>query len=132
MEELQLANYLRTHRKKAGLSQIEIARLLGYENQGAVCHHERFQSMPSLLTALSYEIVFQAPISELFAGLRDSAEQLVEDRISQLASELEQRSGKASEPQSSRGSLSGCTDASTQPAILQPFHEAHLGSRYSA
>ncbi len=84
---------LRTHRKRAGLSQRELARLLGYTDEGAVSRHEQSQSLPPLLIALCYEIIFQVPVAVLFSGLHGSAQEVVEGRLSELERELGQRSG---------------------------------------
>lgn len=89
-----MANYLRTHRKKAGLSQRELSIILGYGQEGSVCRHERFQTMPSLQAALSYEIIFGVPVSEIFVGLRDTISVTVEQRLTVLEDNLGQRSGK--------------------------------------
>ena len=94
IEEQRLTNYLRTHRKKTGLSQRDVARVLGYDDEGPVSRHERFHSTPPLLMAISYEIMFKVPVSELFAGLRDFVEATIEERLSELQKELEQGSGK--------------------------------------
>ncbi|MGE0405270.1 MAG: helix-turn-helix transcriptional regulator [Candidatus Korobacteraceae bacterium] len=92
--ERRLANYLRTHRKRAGLSQRDLAILLGYPNEGAVSRQERFRSVPPLLVALSYEVLFQAPVADLFAGLREAVEQLVEARLQDFEQTLQQRHGR--------------------------------------
>jgi transcriptional regulator with XRE-family HTH domain len=90
----RLVNYLRTHRKKTGLSQRDLGRILGYGDEGPVSRHEQFHALPPLLIALGYEIVFQVPIAEIFAGLRDAVEQNIEKRLSELEQELQQSSGR--------------------------------------
>jgi DNA-binding XRE family transcriptional regulator len=67
-----LSNYLRAHRRKTGLTQHDLARVLGYVNRDAISRHERLESMPSLLLALSYEVLYRVPVSEIFAGLKRS------------------------------------------------------------
>lgn len=64
-----LHNYLRTYRKHAGLSQSEVAFLLGCRDGSRVCRHERFRRRPSLEVAMAYEALFQVSVRELFAGL---------------------------------------------------------------
>lgn len=90
----RLTNYLRTHRKKTGLSQRDLGRILGYQDEGPISRHERFHAQPPLLIALGYEIVFRIPISEIFAGLRDAVEQDIEERLSELERGLQETSGK--------------------------------------
>ena len=91
----RIPNYLRTHRRKVGLTQRDLARVLGYENdQGTVSRHERFHSTPPLEIAIGYEIVFRVPVSEIFAGLRDEIEEGIEGRLADLEEGLGQRSGR--------------------------------------
>jgi DNA-binding XRE family transcriptional regulator len=86
-----VANRIYAHRRQASLTQSELAMLIGYVDEGAVAHHERFSSLPPFLIALAYEIIFQVPVSELFFGLRDAVEPVVEERISDFKKSLEQR-----------------------------------------
>jgi hypothetical protein len=84
-----LVNYLRVHRRKAGLSQSEVGRILGYGNQtSAVSHHELFESIPPFLMALGYEILFKEPAGKLFPGLKLTLEAGIEQRIAELEREL--------------------------------------------
>ncbi len=92
--EKPLANYLRTHRKTSALSQHELGVILGYGYEGPISRHERFQSIPPLRIAIAYEIVFGAPVSEIFAGLRETMEQVIEYRIVELEGSLGQRSAR--------------------------------------
>jgi len=66
---LTLANCLRSHRRRVGLSQEELGRLLGYHDETAVAKHERFKTMPPFLTALGYEVIFGVSVSALFPGI---------------------------------------------------------------
>jgi transcriptional regulator with XRE-family HTH domain len=68
MSPRQLPNYLRSQRKRLALSQSEMAFLLGTQSETKVCRYERFIREPSLEAALAYEVIFQRPIKELFAG----------------------------------------------------------------
>jgi DNA-binding XRE family transcriptional regulator len=87
-------NRIFVHRRKTSLTQRELAMLIGYVEEGAVARHERFNSLPPLLIALAYEIIFQVPVSELFFGLRETVEQVVEERISDLKKSLEERDAR--------------------------------------
>ena len=68
--------------------------LIGYVDEGAVARHERFCSLPPFLIALAYEVIFQAPVGEIFFSLRDTVEQVVEERISDFKNSLEQRDAR--------------------------------------
>lgn len=80
MSPRQLPNYLRSQRKRLALSQSEMAFLLGAQSDTKVCRYERFVREPSLETALAYEVIFQKPIKELFAGRYREIEKQVADR----------------------------------------------------
>lgn len=85
---------LRTLRIRSGLSQREIAELLGFRSDAAAFRHERAKSIPDLRTAMAYEILFGVPISSQFPGLFREIEPLVERRISQLKRRLEDQLGR--------------------------------------
>jgi transcriptional regulator with XRE-family HTH domain len=84
MASPQLPNYLRTHRKRLGLSQDEVAYLLGAESGAKTSRYERFAREPGFRTALACEAVFQRPIRELFAGLYEQIEREVAARAKKL------------------------------------------------
>jgi transcriptional regulator with XRE-family HTH domain len=78
-----LSNYLRSNRKKAALSQEEVAFLLGGIGQSKASRISRYESCsrePSLSTALAYEMIYGKPVQELFAGLYEQVEQKVARR----------------------------------------------------
>lgn len=89
--ENRLVNYVRARRKKAGLSERELALILGYHNEGVVSRHELFRSIPPLLTALGYEVIFQTSISELFPGLRETVENAIERSLAEFESALREQ-----------------------------------------
>lgn len=64
-----LPNYLRAHRNRLALSQIEMAKLLGFENGTAVCRYENFVREPGLRTVLAMEIIFESHAQQIFAGV---------------------------------------------------------------
>ena len=68
MPKSPFPNYLRTFRKRSGLSQDEVAFLLGGENGGMVSRYEQFNRVPSLETACDLEVLFRIPVRDLFAG----------------------------------------------------------------
>ncbi len=87
MSSSPLPNYLRTNRKRLALTQEEVAFLLGFRgmSRGAkVCRDEKFAHEPNLRTALAYEVVYQKPIRELFAGLSERIEREVAGRAKLL------------------------------------------------
>ena len=84
----RLPNYLRTHRKRAGLSQDEVAFLLGCRSGAKVSRYERLARRPSLETAFAYEAVFGVPARELFAGVYEKVEEQIKKRARVLAGKL--------------------------------------------
>ncbi len=91
MQNDKLDNYLRTYRKKLGLTQREVAFLLGCHGPAKISRYERQGSIPSLETLLAYEVIFQKPARELFAGIYDRVERETLRRVRQLVSRLRKR-----------------------------------------
>lgn len=89
--EERLPNYLRAYRKRLGLSQKEIAYLLGCRGGGKVSRYERFVRDPSFETALACEVIFQTPSRDLFAGVHERVERAVSKRAKRLAQLLAKR-----------------------------------------
>ena len=67
-----MASSLRFHRRRSGLTQREVANIICLVNENQVSRHERAVDQPSFLTALAYEILFQAPLSQLFPGVYET------------------------------------------------------------
>jgi transcriptional regulator with XRE-family HTH domain len=80
-----LPNYLRAHRKRAALSQSEVAFLLGTHGGAKVCRYERFVREPSLESALAFEAIFHVPVREIFRGLYRKIEKGVATRAKVLS-----------------------------------------------
>jgi len=83
-------SYLRTHRKKSGLSQRELADILGLVSEWQISLHEQSREIPLLLTAMSYEIVFSIPLSRLFPGIYETLKINIEARLAALEERLQQ------------------------------------------
>jgi transcriptional regulator with XRE-family HTH domain len=89
MKDRELENYLRSHRRKSGLSQRQLGQLLGYDNEVQVSRHERFEAVPPLDSALGYHIVFRVPIAVLFPRIYEDVREAVEMRLGQLEFSLQ-------------------------------------------
>lgn len=89
-----LGNYLRSRRRTTGVTQHEAEIILGYRTRGAVSRHERLESLPPLLIALSYEVLYRVPVSELFAGLTNAVELGVEERLAEFETFLGEQDGR--------------------------------------
>src|SRR5262249_26149549 len=83
-------HYIRMHRKRTGLSQKELAFLLGWpQGEALASRYERFLHEPTLSTALACEFIFQVPLSELFAGMFDDAALLTVAQMRLLEQKLD-------------------------------------------
>ena len=89
-----VGNYVRVHRRRRGLSQRELGILIGYAHGSAVGKHERSNSMPSLVIALAYEVIFDIPVGQIFVGFRSVVAQSVARNLQDLKADLASSSGK--------------------------------------
>lgn len=83
-----LQSYLRTYRKRSGFSQDELAFLLGNQSGTKVSRYERLARQPSLRTVFAYEVIFGAPVRNLFAGFYRKVEKTTVARGRLLAKKL--------------------------------------------
>jgi transcriptional regulator with XRE-family HTH domain len=110
MKPPRLENYLRTNRKQSGLTQQEVAFLLGCENSAQVSRYEKRHRLPPLETALACEEVFGIPIAELFAGMRLSVKKDIAKRRLELMSKLQAKALTGSAAQMNAYKLSRLAD----------------------
>jgi transcriptional regulator with XRE-family HTH domain len=90
----RLVHYLRNERRRLGLTQADIAALLGVRWKTRVSRYEREPSLPPLDAALAYEGIYGRPISEIFSG----ASAKVRAGIRERAQNLLQKSRDAASP----------------------------------
>lgn len=81
----KLPNYLKTHRKRTGFSQDEVAFLVGTSGGAKVSRYERARRLPSLETAFAYQALFDLPLKELFPGVYNAVSQKMRRRAHLLA-----------------------------------------------
>lgn len=62
-------------RKKAGLGQKSVARLLGYHCTSPISEYEHNRLLPSLRTALKLSIIYGTSLQQLYASLYGELEQ---------------------------------------------------------
>jgi transcriptional regulator with XRE-family HTH domain len=91
MASNSVGTYLRFLRKNSGLSQQDLARILGSVSASQVSRHERSRSLPTILAAFGYQVVFHKPASEIFPGLYHAVEVGVEERFQEFENELWKR-----------------------------------------
>jgi hypothetical protein len=98
MNHAHITSYLRAYRKWSGLSQKELAILIGYPNEGLVSRHERLCCTLPFRAALGYEAVFGIPASKLFPVAYDEISQAVEGRLKRLEERLQNSNLKGRKP----------------------------------
>lgn len=92
MEGGKLRNYLRTYRKRSGLSQQEVASIVARKHSAAVSHYEWGRRLPSLRTALALEVLFGVPVGQLFVGDLETIKRETEERLQKLENTLQNTS----------------------------------------
>src|SRR5258708_3920206 len=85
----RLKIYLRTLRRRSGLTQREFAFLLGLKRGAAVSRIERSKRAPSLVWAHASVLVFRTRARELFPGLFSEVHEAVRLRANELYEELQ-------------------------------------------
>ena len=75
---------LRTHRRTWGLSQQELADILGFESPTQVSRIEHGKRTPLLETALACSTLFGVSLYELFPQLAAEIEEKLVEKISRL------------------------------------------------
>jgi transcriptional regulator with XRE-family HTH domain len=88
MSKASLQTYLRTHRKRAGLSQREVAMLIAAVSGATVSRHEGARRRLSLTDAFTYEALFGVSPSALFPGEYARARAFIEARALGLLKRL--------------------------------------------
>jgi transcriptional regulator with XRE-family HTH domain len=62
-------NKLWIARKKSGLGQKSVARLLGYKSISSISEYETGTVLPSLSTAFKLAVVYNTPLADLYDSL---------------------------------------------------------------
>jgi DNA-binding XRE family transcriptional regulator len=87
-------NMTRVLRRRLGLTQAELAFLVGYQSDsGQVSRIENGTRMPHLAELLIYELLFGVPAVVFFPQIRDRVGSKMAARARMLLSEIERSSG---------------------------------------
>jgi DNA-binding XRE family transcriptional regulator len=81
MNSQSVGTYLRFLRKRSGLSQRDLAEIIGTISASDVSRHERSRVLPSILTAFGYQTVFGKTVSDIFPGAFYTVRAVVKDRL---------------------------------------------------
>jgi DNA-binding XRE family transcriptional regulator len=101
MASPSINNFLRTYRKRSGLTQGEVAFLLGCKDAGQVSRYERRYRLPTLRTAFACASILRVPVEKLFPGIQQEVDREASSRLEKLrldlaAKALRGRNGKPS------------------------------------
>lgn len=88
MSSPKLGSYLRTYRLRAGLTQRDVAMLLGLETGSTISRTEKSKEIPSVLILLGYCVLFDANPEELAPGTFRKIESTISSRVDVLAEKL--------------------------------------------
>ena len=88
--------FVRSHRRKWGLTQVELARLVGLSSRSAVSRIERAERVPTTATIIACGIIFGLATPDLFPSLQEEIEEIVSLAIAVLQEELADQSDKGS------------------------------------
>ena len=88
--------FIRAHRRKWGLTQVELARLVGLSSRGGLSRIERAERVPSAAIIIACSLIFGVATADLFPALQDEIEEAVGTAAAALQNELAGRSDKLS------------------------------------
>jgi DNA-binding XRE family transcriptional regulator len=78
-------NRLWIARKKVGLGQKSVARLLGHKSTSPISEYETGRILPNLHTAFKLAIIYNTPLTDLYQALYNQVEQEVVSSRNKLA-----------------------------------------------
>ena len=82
--------YLRTYRRRGGLSQSEVAFLLGFKSSQTISRYESLDRKPSLETVFAFQVLFDVMPHELYPGMFQKVENLTRQRTQALIEQLDE------------------------------------------
>jgi transcriptional regulator with XRE-family HTH domain len=88
-------SYLRTFRRRSGLTQAEVAFLPGVHSGAKVSRYERLSRRPSFQTALGLQAIFGIPAETLLPAISAQVERKIMARAHLLSRRLERHSDSA-------------------------------------
>jgi transcriptional regulator with XRE-family HTH domain len=84
----KLPSYLRTYRRRSGLTQAELAFLMGVASGTHVSHYERLRRGPSFVTALKFRAILGVQPEDLFPGIFAEVDEAVIKRARVLVDRM--------------------------------------------
>jgi transcriptional regulator with XRE-family HTH domain len=89
-------SFVRAHRRRWGLTQVELAMLLGAGSSTTVSRIERSIRVPTVTVLIACSILFGLPAPELFSSLHDEIAEIVGTAAKSLYDDLEGKTDKQS------------------------------------
>jgi len=80
-----VANRLKRHRKVRGLSQKDVARILGVKNSSMISRWERGLSLPSTLNVFKMALIYRTMADALYMDLLEALKDEVQIKEAALA-----------------------------------------------
>src|ERR1700730_2376625 len=111
MASPSINNYLRTYRKRSGLTQSEVAFLLGCKDAGQVSRYERHRRLPTLRMALACASILRVPLEKLFFGIQKEVDRGASGLFAKLRLDLEAKTSQSHKAKQSRKKLRWLTHA---------------------
>jgi transcriptional regulator with XRE-family HTH domain len=90
-----ISSYLRTYRQRSGLTQSEVAFLLGVRGHTKVSRYERLSRRPGLLTTIGLQVIFGLATKDILPLVFVVVERRIVERAQFLSRQLE---GKTDSP----------------------------------
>ncbi|MGO8972217.1 MAG: helix-turn-helix transcriptional regulator [Steroidobacteraceae bacterium] len=87
--ERRFKSYLRTFRRSRGLTQKELAFLIGAESSTTVSRLEQLKRPPNLTAAFACRVIFDTCAIDIFPGLFSEIHEAVQARATELYEELQ-------------------------------------------
>jgi transcriptional regulator with XRE-family HTH domain len=83
-------NILFVCRRQRGLTQKQVAKLMGLKSVNLLTYYEKGISLPSLTTALAFEILYRTPVAFLFPEMYSRMRLLIRERESSRVPQSQQ------------------------------------------
>ncbi len=90
-EEKKNKNALVLYRRRMGMSQRTVARLLGHKDATLLCMYERGRMLPTLSAGLALGVILRVPVEFLFPELYDKLKNQIRRQEEQHSSSDQSR-----------------------------------------
>ncbi|MGV7222168.1 MAG: helix-turn-helix transcriptional regulator [Nitrospinales bacterium] len=84
----KLDSYLKTYRKRAGLTQDELVFLIGANCGAQISQYEKLSQDPGLKTAFAFQLLFGVPAQDIFPGVFEKVKDETLMRVQLLSQKL--------------------------------------------